>query len=74
MDPNMVFGYKLRMSTKSTLTKSAGKLLAISCNDQAYAPVQHGVCCPMEHIQGFTRSRWMPPLGMCVRCIVPAAA
>jgi hypothetical protein len=23
----------------------------------------------MEHIQGFTRSHWMPPLGKCLRCI-----
>jgi hypothetical protein len=29
---------------------------------------------PMEHIQGFTRSHWMPPLGKCLRRIAPAAA
>jgi hypothetical protein len=28
----------------------------------------------MEHILGFTRSHWMPPLGECLRCIAPAAA
>ena len=28
----------------------------------------------MEHIQGFTRSQWMPPLGECLRCIAPTAA
>jgi hypothetical protein len=27
----------------------------------------------MEHIQGFTRSHWMPPLGECLRRIVPTA-
>jgi len=27
----------------------------------------------MEHIQGFTRSQWMPPSGECLRCIAPAA-
>jgi hypothetical protein len=27
----------------------------------------------MEHIQGFTRSYWMPPSGECLRCIAPAA-
>jgi hypothetical protein len=27
----------------------------------------------MEHIQGFTRSHWMPPLVECVRRIAPAA-
>jgi hypothetical protein len=29
---------------------------------------------PMEHIQGFTRSHWMPPSGECLRRIAPAAA
>jgi hypothetical protein len=28
---------------------------------------------PMEHIQGFTRSHWIPPLGECLRRITPAA-
>jgi hypothetical protein len=28
----------------------------------------------MEHIQGFTRSHWMPPSGECLRHIAPAAA
>jgi hypothetical protein len=29
---------------------------------------------PMEHIQGFTRSQWMLPLGKCLCRIAPAAA
>ena len=29
---------------------------------------------PMEHILGFTRSHWMPPLVKCLRRIAPAAA
>jgi len=29
---------------------------------------------PIEHIQGFTRSHWMPPSGECLRRIPPAAA
>jgi hypothetical protein len=29
---------------------------------------------PMEHIQGFTRSHWMPPSGECLRRIAPTAA
>jgi hypothetical protein len=28
----------------------------------------------MEHIQGFTRSHWMPSSGKCLRHIAPAAA
>jgi hypothetical protein len=27
------------------------------------APVRNRVHCPMEEVQGFTRSHWMPPLG-----------
>jgi len=29
---------------------------------------------PMEHIQGYTGSHWMPPSGECLRCIAPVAA
>jgi hypothetical protein len=29
---------------------------------------------PMDHIQGFTRSQWMPPSGECLRRIAPTAA
>ncbi len=37
------------------------------------AAVQCGVNHPMEHIQGFTESYWMPPSGKCLRRIAPAA-
>jgi len=38
------------------------------------AAVRLGAHCPIEHVQGFTRSHWMPPSGKCLRCIAPAAA
>jgi hypothetical protein len=38
------------------------------------AAVQCGTHHPIEHIQGFIRSHWMPPLGKCLRRIAPAAA
>jgi hypothetical protein len=38
------------------------------------AAVQCRMHRPMEHIPGFTRSHWMPPLGKCLHCIAPAAA
>ncbi len=38
------------------------------------AVVQCGAHHPMEHVLGFTRSHWMPPLGECLRHIAPAAA
>ncbi len=38
------------------------------------ASVQRGAHRPMEHIQGFTRSHWMPPSGECLRRIASTAA
>jgi hypothetical protein len=38
------------------------------------AAVQRWAHRPMEHIQGFTQSHWMPPSGECLRCIAPTAA
>jgi hypothetical protein len=43
-------------------------------DDRGNAAVQSGAHRPMEHIQGFTRSHWMPPSGVCLRRIAPAAA
>ena len=40
----------------------------------ADAVVRRGVHRPIEHIQDFTWSHWMPPSGECLRCIAPAAA
>ena len=36
--------------------------------------VQRGAHCLMEHIQGFTRSYWIPLLVECLLCIAPAVA
>jgi len=38
------------------------------------AAVQHGTHRPIEHIQGFIQSHWMPSSGECMRRIAPAAA
>jgi len=38
------------------------------------AAVRRGVHRPMEHIQGFTRSHWMPPSSERLRRIAPMAA
>jgi len=43
-------------------------------DDHADAAVQRGAHRPTEHIQGFTRSHWMPPSGKCLRHIAPTAA
>jgi hypothetical protein len=39
----------------------------------AGAAVRRGADRPMEHIQGFTRSHWMPLSAECLRPIAPAA-
>ncbi len=46
----------------------------VDFDHHADAAVQCGAHRPMEHIPGFTRSHWMPPLGECLRCIPPVAA
>jgi hypothetical protein len=38
------------------------------------AAVRHEAHHPMEHIQGFTPSNWMPSSGQCLHRIAPAAA
>jgi hypothetical protein len=38
------------------------------------AAVQRGAHSPIKHIQGFTRSHWMPPSGECLCRITPVAA
>ena len=36
--------------------------------------VRHGAHSLIEHVQGFTGSHWMPPLGKCLRRIALVAA
>jgi hypothetical protein len=43
-------------------------------DDHADAAVRCRAHCQMEHILGFTRSHWMPPLGEYSHCIAKAAA
>jgi hypothetical protein len=51
--------------------KNEDKLLAISI---AMAMQWYDVAqCLIEHVQGFTGSYWMPPLGKCLRRIAPVA-
>ena len=38
------------------------------------AAVRYGTHLPIENVQGFTQSHWMPPSGECLRHIAPAAA
>ena len=47
--------------------------IAGSFNCHADTAVRRGVHRPMEHIPGFNRSHWMPPLGKCSHSIAAAA-
>ncbi len=47
--------------------------IAGNFDHHADAAVQCGVHLPMKHIQGFTRSHWMLPLGKCLCHIAPTA-
>jgi hypothetical protein len=38
------------------------------------APEQYRWHCLMRHVQGYSRSHWMLPLGNYLLCIAPAAA
>jgi hypothetical protein len=55
-------------------------LMMIKCTSSAShfdgrgsAPVQYKVHHPMQHVNGYTRSHWMPPLGNYSLRIAPAA-
>jgi hypothetical protein len=59
---------------ESTRTKNVGELLIAGDFDcHADAEVRRGAHRPMEHVQGFTGSQWMPPSGKCLRRIAQAA-
>ena len=56
---------------KSTTNKI--KQIAGNFDWHGDAAVQRGAQRPIEHVQGFTRSHWMPQSGKCLRPIAPAA-
>jgi hypothetical protein len=49
-------------------------LSAIRFNGHGNPPVQYEAHCPMQHVQGYSRSHWMPPSGNYLLRIAPAAA
>jgi hypothetical protein len=55
--------------------KNAGKSMAISmAMAMQWQWYDAGAHCPIKHIQGFTRSHWMPPSGECLRRIALTVA
>jgi hypothetical protein len=57
-----------RINDNEKCRESAGDF-----DHHADAAVQHKAHRPMEHIPGFTRSHWMPPMGDCLCRFAPAA-
>jgi hypothetical protein len=53
----------------SKCTLSAGHF-----DGHGIAPVKYEEHCPMQHVQGYTRRHWTPPLGNYLLSIAPAAA
>jgi hypothetical protein len=59
-------------NNESTTTKNVGGIAGdFDCH--ADAAVRRGAHRPMEPVQGFTGSHWMPPSCKCLRRIAPAA-
>jgi hypothetical protein len=58
---------KLLMTIKCT--SSAGRF-----DGHGNPPVQYEEHCPIQHVQCYTGSHWMPPLGDYSLCIAPVAA
>jgi hypothetical protein len=58
---------KWTMTTKCTST--AGRF-----DGHGGAPEQYRQHCPMQHVQGYSESHWMPPSGNYSLRIAPAAA
>jgi hypothetical protein len=58
---------KLLITIKCTLS-------AVRFNGHGGAPVQYEVHCPMQYVQGYSRSRWTPPSGNYSLRIAPVAA
>jgi len=68
----LLFSYvsgQQRIGSNRTSRQTAGHF---DCHVDA--AVLRGAYHPVEHIQGFTWSHWMPPSGECLRCIALAAA
>jgi hypothetical protein len=59
--------------TKLTMTNECTSV-AGHFDSHGGAPVQYEVHCPMQHVQGYTGSHWMPLSSDYLLSIAPAAA
>jgi hypothetical protein len=58
----------VNLSMTIKCTSSAGHF-----DSHGGTPVQCDAHHPMQHVQGYSRSHWMPPLGNYSLCVTPAA-
>ncbi len=73
MDLNMVLSYDYARQKKAAATNKCTSV-AGHFNGHAEALKQYMRHCPMQHVQGYTRSHWTLPSGNYSLRIAPAAA
>jgi hypothetical protein len=73
MDHNMVFSYDYVMQKRQ---RQKNKCTSITGHFGGHASMlkQYRQHCPMQHVQGYPGSHWMPPSGDYSLGIAPAAA
>jgi hypothetical protein len=59
--------------TKSTMASTCSSIVG-HFDGHGGPPVQYKVHRPMQHVQGYSGSHWMLPLGNYLLCIAPVAA
>jgi hypothetical protein len=59
--------------TKSSMASTCSSIVG-RFDGHGSPPVQYEAHCPMQHVQGYSESHWMPPLGHYLLCIAPTAA
>jgi hypothetical protein len=56
--------------TKSMMASTCSSIVG-HFNGHGSPPVQYEAHCPMQHVQGYSGSHWMPALGDYLLCIAP---
>jgi hypothetical protein len=62
---------KILFMSKLTMASTCSSVIG-RFNGHGGPPVQYKAHHPMQHVQGYSGSHWMPPLGDYLLCIAPA--
>ena len=73
MDHNMVLSYDYAKQKRRWVTNEC-TFVAGHFDDHVEALKRYMRHCPMQHVQGYSRSHWMPSSGYYSLHIAPAAA